>query len=871
MTTIRKIPTSKIDGDDSNNTSTNEIRPFGELAVYIDNDNNGGADKLELLMFDGVRTHLRSKVLAKGTFYGGDADSADQGDGIENFDTIKLIPDAELHYNDSEYGNDQYIVIDPTFPNHIHVRAGGAIDNSNALLILGGEENHVTVSDGDDQVTIYTNDDNTWTFGDNGTTTFPDGSEQTTAWTGTVSTPAIGAAKNVIVIQSASSILNTRFASLPPAPISNYAVPGTGIVVNVAWSTNGEDYHSPGFTVVNGGSGHTGGGEFGGGTVLTVPYADMGISGGGNWTWYVVDVASDIVLTTGLSTWRFGGDGNLSLPNPDANVRSQIRSSNDGMQTIFETFQGGQVTKLTLDYDDSEVKIQSFPGIEWTFGETGTLNLPNNSPKISSGNGLQIGSTTTIATDSSEGTGSGTPGVVDVPFNGTLSNTYPAGSTITFNNGDVRTITSISQVGSGGTAYLDINYSGTATASSPEFPITLKTANFVASYTAPEWTFGTDGVLTIPDGGIVGGPVGTNKIDLSWDVSVISGKTIKINPGAGGVVSPTYWSFSSSADGGAISLPLGSVLDNQILGVLIAGAGETVVNQFYTKVSETEYRYYPTPNDPNYHRLILQGGTWALDVLGLDNPRYTSVDLLTWTGGETPAPTGTLRQATNLTVGTEKWTFDQVGTLTLPGAVVNSTVAKTGVANPGINKVATVSIEPTFDATWANATIVSVPGFSCDINFQGNGNAVFFNIVDTVGNRTVGDVLATVLGSTLGITGVDGDNDMVIKVATLTDTIATALDLTKSVNKLVNGSYTLADGVEGQIMYLVLRNGSLPANVNVSVANSRIIGVNVIDSTLLPFRVYNDSDDSYYDSTGLCTLIFTDGAWQQQGGAWDFT
>jgi hypothetical protein len=106
-------------------------------------------------------------------------------------------------------------------------------------------------------------------------------------------------------------------------------------------------------------------------------------------------------------------------------------------------------------------------------------------------------------------------------------------------------------------------------------------------------------------------------------------------------------------------------------------------------------------------------------------------------------------------------------------------------------------------------------------------------------------------------------------VATLIDTIATALDLTKSVNKLAEGNYTLADGVEGQIMYLVLRNGSLPANVAVLVANSRITGISYIGgSTLLPFRVYENSNDDYYDSTGLCTLIFTDGAWQQQGGAW---
>ena len=175
MTTIRKIVTSKIDGDSANNTSNSEVRPFGEMAVYIDTENNGGLNKLELLMFDGVRTHLRSKVLSKGTFYGGDADSGSQGDGIENFDTIKLIPDAELHYNDSDYGNDQYIVIDPTFPNHIHVRAGGAIDSSTAILFLGGEENHVSVSDSADQVEIRTNDTHTWLFGTDGSLSLPSG------------------------------------------------------------------------------------------------------------------------------------------------------------------------------------------------------------------------------------------------------------------------------------------------------------------------------------------------------------------------------------------------------------------------------------------------------------------------------------------------------------------------------------------------------------------------------------------------------------------------------------------------------------------------------------------------------------------------
>jgi hypothetical protein len=147
-----------------------------------------------------------------------------------------------------------------------------------------------------------------WQFGIDGSLTLLKGSS-----VGEV-TPATGAAANVIVIQSASSILNTSFATLPTAPINNYNVPGTDIIVNVTWNTNGEDYHAPAFVVVNGGSGHTGGGESGGGDVLTVPFVDMGITGGGNWTWYVADIASDVVLAAGLDDWTFGGDGDLTLP-----------------------------------------------------------------------------------------------------------------------------------------------------------------------------------------------------------------------------------------------------------------------------------------------------------------------------------------------------------------------------------------------------------------------------------------------------------------------------------------------------------------------------------------------------------------------------
>lgn len=61
------------------------------------------------------------------------------GDGL-NASTLELKPDTSLN-------TDQYIVLDPTSPGHIHIRAGGTIDNSGADLFLGGENNHIKVND----------------------------------------------------------------------------------------------------------------------------------------------------------------------------------------------------------------------------------------------------------------------------------------------------------------------------------------------------------------------------------------------------------------------------------------------------------------------------------------------------------------------------------------------------------------------------------------------------------------------------------------------------------------------------------------------------------------------------------------------------
>ena len=85
--------------------------------------------------------------------------------------TLQINPNINL-------GTDQYIILDPTAPNHIHIRAGGAIDSSSAHLYLGGEKANVLITDSNHQVQINTtaadSSSFTWTFGTDGTTTIPD-------------------------------------------------------------------------------------------------------------------------------------------------------------------------------------------------------------------------------------------------------------------------------------------------------------------------------------------------------------------------------------------------------------------------------------------------------------------------------------------------------------------------------------------------------------------------------------------------------------------------------------------------------------------------------------------------------------------------
>lgn len=156
MARIKKIVVSEVEGRNfSDRYDENSLTISEEgLVIHHDGINDG------------------KPLIKPGVVYGANNDS---GDGF-GLGTLKLVP----HAPDAYPADDRYLIVDPTIPNHIHIRAGGIQDASNAELILGAEQANVKVTDYNHQVSVNTYDSgtdtyNTWTFGADGIAYGPQG------------------------------------------------------------------------------------------------------------------------------------------------------------------------------------------------------------------------------------------------------------------------------------------------------------------------------------------------------------------------------------------------------------------------------------------------------------------------------------------------------------------------------------------------------------------------------------------------------------------------------------------------------------------------------------------------------------------------
>jgi hypothetical protein len=191
----------------------------------------------------------------------------------------------------------------------------------------------------------------------------------------------------------------------------------------------------------------------------------------------------------GTKLWTFGTDGSLTVPG-DIRSEGAINIDINLSDSTLRRWRFGEDGALTLP---SVGKINN-GAYDWTFGTNGSLALPS-AGKITNGvDTAQVGSTQTIADDGSGGLVGWSSQALSIAYDPNVISTYPVGSTITWQDGTTATITGYDDYGP---TYIDIFWDTPKTGTL--FPIILKTANYAAAYTAPEWTFGTDGALTFPD------------------------------------------------------------------------------------------------------------------------------------------------------------------------------------------------------------------------------------------------------------------------------------------------------------------------------------------------------------------------------------
>jgi hypothetical protein len=385
-----------------------------------------------------------------------------------------------------------------------------------------------------------------------------------------------------------------------------------------------------------------------------------------------------------------------------------------------------------------------------------------------------------------------------------------------------------------------------------------------------EWQFKTDGsmlfpTLTVPisDNATPSGTGQTLKFSDSSQQAIIYGPASTVDiPNAERVIiqgAPGY--TGTSGEGGDVYLwagPGGDVNGDGGDIKIRAGRGNGT--------GSGGYLYFQTGSTNTGYAGSIRLETGSSGTYGQGGP----ITLEARSGGQI------LLRTYNSEGNSRDLTFTNAGNLTLPGNITFSDNTVQTTAYPGITTVAKTGANLTANNVFFEVTAVDGSGVVTEITVTNSPNPTW--TTQTSGN-SLGDVNFTVSFDGSGNASVtvnsSGTGHSIGETFNLqpdavgaTAPSRIALDLTKSVNKLTEGSYSLADGVEGQIMYLVAQNGITDANnVSVLIANSRITGIAYTNAALLPFRWYNG--DSVLDNSGMTTILFTDGAWQQQGGYWD--
>ena len=317
-----------------------------------------------------------------------------------NYTTLQLVPDDTLT------GLDQYIVLDPTSPGHIHIRAGGQQDNSSADLFLGGENSHFKVLGGENPPVYVRANSNQWGFETNGVLTLPgEGILQSTDDTVTLKTfnTVSGNANSVYLGSSGGLGFNDQEIGGNWLEIfRNGAEPEIRVPVgrgNLNIQT-AEGINAYNWTLDNTGNLTLPGNTF------SVNYANgtqVSIGGGGSANTGNVTFNDQIVIGTGSTD---GGSGLYLAPGPASIANSAVQylrvrggdfpthiHLDTGNNSFYDQYFGADGRYVKLEANGNIViNADDYNGnsATWNYGIDGNLTLPGNTFAVKYANGTPV-------------------------------------------------------------------------------------------------------------------------------------------------------------------------------------------------------------------------------------------------------------------------------------------------------------------------------------------------------------------------------------------------------------------------------------------------------------------------------------------------
>ncbi len=438
------------------------------------------------------------------------------GDG-NNFATLELVPDINL------YNSNQYVIIDPTAPNHIHIRAGGTQDSSSAELILGGESSHVKIGSGLNPTLYIKSNDNQWTFGTDGNLILPTGGDILDS-NGTSVLGGSGGSGTTLPLDAAGVLKNDGTGTLSWSLLDIQDLTDNGNLLNFTQQqADWEEMNAASPAYIQNKP-----------TIITSYYqlSDLPTLFNGDYLSLTGTPSLANVATTGMYGDLTGTPTSLTdfTNDPGFITAGDLAVSTGGSGSL--TYSNGLFTYEgpTIPTDISELtdntNLLSGSGFSGSYNDLtdkptipslGALTVSANT--IQGGVSGQVGSSYTKTVDvngNNYTTGSGTMGFLNFGADGEVEQ-VKAGWTVTFASGETRIVAQDAWQPLG--SYWNISFtSGYNWSAGNVMPVTFSSPDYVAgsdptvvlSADTKNWTFGTDGNLALPAGGDIVDSNGTS-------------------------------------------------------------------------------------------------------------------------------------------------------------------------------------------------------------------------------------------------------------------------------------------------------------------------------------------------------------------------